>query len=73
MAALSRQGLSNGLSTQLRRLTADMLALCSDPGDVPQALDLLNASYATPAAAAARDRLKADPAIAPLVRERYWG
>ena len=50
-----------------------MVAICSDPGDVPHALDLLNASYATPAAAAARARLKADPAIAPLVRERYWG
>jgi ubiquinone biosynthesis protein Coq4 len=73
MAALSRQDLSNGLSTQLRRLSADMLALCSDPGDVPLALDLLNASYATPAAAAARARLQADPAIEPLVRERYWG
>jgi hypothetical protein len=73
MAALSGQDLSNGLSTQLRRLTADMLAVCSDPGDVPHALDLLNASYATPAAAAARARLKADPAIASLMRERYWG
>ena len=73
MAALSGQDLSNGLSTQLRRLSADMLALCSDPGDVPLALDLLNASYATPAAAAARARLQADPTIEPLVRERYWG
>jgi len=73
MAAISGQDLSNGLSTQLRRLSADMLAVCSDPGDVPRALDLLNASYATPAAAAARARLKADPAIAPLVQERYWG
>ena len=73
MAALSGQDLSNGLSTQLQRLAADMLALCSDPGDVPHALDLLNASYATPAAAAARARLQADPAIEPLVRERYWG
>jgi ubiquinone biosynthesis protein Coq4 len=73
MAALSGQDLSNGLSTQLRRLAADMLAVCSDPGDVPHALDLLNASYATPAAAAARARLKGDPAIASLMRERYWG
>ena len=56
---------------QHRRLAADMLALCSDPGDVPHALDLLNASYATPAAA--RARLQADPAIAPFVRERYRG
>jgi ubiquinone biosynthesis protein Coq4 len=58
---------------QVRRLAIDMVALCGDPADVPHALDLLNASYATPAAAAARARLKADAAIAPLVRERYWG
>jgi len=64
---------SHGLTGQHRRLAADMLALCSDPGDVPHALDLLNASYATPAAAAARARLGADPAIAPLIAERYWG
>ena len=61
------------LTTQIRRLAADMVLLCSDPGDVPHALDLLDASYASPAAAAARARLKADPAIAPLVHERYWG
>jgi ubiquinone biosynthesis protein COQ4 len=61
------------LTTQIRRLAADMVQLCADPSDVPHALDLLDASYASPAAAAARARLKADPAIAPLVRERYWG
>jgi ubiquinone biosynthesis protein Coq4 len=58
---------------QVQRLAADMVALCADPADVHRALDLLNASYATPAAAAARARLMADPAIAPLVRQRYWG
>ena len=36
-------------------------------------IDLLNRSYKTPAAAAARQRLHADPAIAALVQERYWG
>ncbi len=58
---------------QLQRLAADMVVLCADPGDVPCALDLLAASYATPAAEAARARLLADPAIAPLIAERYWG
>ncbi|MCX5966399.1 MAG: Coq4 family protein [Cyanobacteria bacterium] len=58
---------------QLERLAADMVVLCADPGDLPHALDLLAASYATPAAEAARARLKADPAIATLIRERYWG
>ncbi len=58
---------------QLQRLAADMVVLCADPGDVPCALDLLTASYATPAAEAARARLRADPAIAPLIAERYWG
>ena len=32
----------HGLTGQHRRLAADMLALCSDPGDVPHALNLLN-------------------------------
>ena len=58
---------------QLQRLAADMVVLCADPGDLPCALDLLAASYATPAAEAARARLRADPAIAPLIAERYWG
>ena len=43
-----------GLSPQLERLAVDMAMLCSDPGDVPHALDLLNASYTTPAAAASQ-------------------
>ena len=58
---------------QLQRLAADMVVLCADPGDLPSALDLLAASYATPAAEAARARLLVDPAIAPLIAERYWG
>jgi hypothetical protein len=52
--------------------SADLLALCSDPGDVPLALDLLNASYTTSAAAAAQARLKADLAISALIRDRSW-
>ncbi|NDD70197.1 MAG: hypothetical protein EBZ29_12810, partial [Synechococcaceae bacterium WB9_4xC_028] len=35
--------------------------------------DLLTRSYTTPAADAARAALRNDPAIAPLIRERYWG
>ena len=59
--------------TLLKRLAVDLAALCSDPVDLDHAFDLLNATYATEVAQAARDRLKADPAIGPLVRERYWG
>ena len=60
-------------TNQLERLAADMVVLCADPSNLHSALDLLNASYGTPAAAAARSRLQADPAIAPLIAERYWG
>jgi ubiquinone biosynthesis protein Coq4 len=73
MPPLTRGPTTPTSTAQVQRLAADMVALCSDPGDVPHALDLLNASYATPAAAAARARLGADPAIAPLIAERYWG
>ena len=59
--------------TLLKRLAVDLAALCSDPVDLDHAFDLLNATYATEVAQAARDRLKSDPAIGPLVRERYWG
>jgi ubiquinone biosynthesis protein Coq4 len=51
----------------------DIKVLSANPLDVPHALDLLDTSYATPAAAAARTRLKADAAIGPLVQARYWG
>jgi len=73
MPPLTRVPTAPTTTAQVQRLAADMVALCGDPGDVPHALDLLNASYATPAAAAARARLGADPAIAPLIVERYWG
>jgi len=59
-------------TAQLRRLAADVLALSSNPLDGGHALDLLNTSYATPFAAAARARLKAHPSIRPLIQERYW-
>ena len=59
--------------TLLKRLAVDLAALCSNPEDLDHAFDLLNATYATEAAQAARDRLKNDPAISPLVSERYWG
>jgi hypothetical protein len=50
MPSLSRVPTAPTPAAQVQRLAADMVALCSDPGDVPHALDLLNASYATPAA-----------------------
>jgi ubiquinone biosynthesis protein COQ4 len=57
----------------LKRLAVDLAALCSDPEDLGHTFDLLNASYSTAVAQAARNRLKADPAIQPLIAERYWG
>ena len=59
--------------TLLKRLAVDLAALCSNPEDLDHAFDLLNATYATEVAQAARDRLKNDPAISPLVSEHYWG
>ncbi|MCP9850851.1 Coq4 family protein [Cyanobium sp. Morenito 9A2] len=40
---------------------------------MPGAIELLNLSYDFPYAEAGRARLKAEPAVAALVRERYWG
>ncbi|MEY4297643.1 MAG: hypothetical protein RLZZ423_822 [Cyanobacteriota bacterium] len=57
----------------LKRLAMDLAVLCSNPEDLDHAFDLLTASYQTDAASAARNRLKADPAIQPLIAERYWG
>lgn len=57
----------------LKRLAVDLASVCSNPEDLDHAFDLLNASYATKVAQSARDRLKADPAIAPLIAEKYWG
>lgn len=57
----------------LKRLAVDLAELCSDPENIDYAFDLLNATYGTEVAQAARDRLKTDPAIRLLVQERYWG
>ena len=57
----------------LKRLAVDLAALCSNPDDLDHAFDLLNATYSTDVAQAARDRLKADPSIQALVRDQYWG
>ena len=59
--------------TLLKRLAVDLAELCSDPENLDYAFDLLNATYGTEVAQAARDRLKTDPAIRPLVQKRYWG
>ncbi len=61
------------LQNQLLHISVDMQHLCDNPTDIKSALDLLNRSYKTPAAAAARQRLHSDPGIASLVQERYWG
>ena len=50
----------------LKRLAVDLAALCSDPVDLDHAFDLLNATYATDVAQAARDRLR------PIRRFRHW-
>ena len=44
-----------------------------NPDDLGHGFDLLNCSYATPIADAARAALRDCAAIAPLIRERYWG
>jgi ubiquinone biosynthesis protein Coq4 len=49
------------------------LRLSEQPDHVPSALGLLNHSYASPLAAEARQLVRADPQIAALVQERYWG
>lgn len=61
------------LQNHLLHISVDMQHLCDNPTDIKSALDLLNRSYQTPAAAAARQRLHSDPGIAALVQERYWG
>ncbi len=61
------------LRRQLLHLATDLAALVEDPADLHHGFDLLTRSYATPAADAARASLRRDPAIAPLIAERYWG
>ena len=57
----------------LKRLAVDLAKLCSNPDELDHAFDLLNASYGTDVAQAARNRLKEDPSIQPLIAEQYWG
>ncbi len=61
------------LRRQLLHFATDLSALVENPSDLPHGFDLLTLSYATPTADAARAALRADPAIAPLMEERYWG
>jgi ubiquinone biosynthesis protein Coq4 len=61
------------LRHQLLHFAADLSALVENPSDLHHGFDLLTRSYATPAADAARACLRADPAIRPLLEERYWG
>jgi ubiquinone biosynthesis protein Coq4 len=61
------------LRRQLLHLATDLAALIEDPEDLGHGFDLLTRSYATPAADAARAALRAEPAIRPLLEERYWG
>ena len=58
---------------QLLHLATDLAVLAGNPDDLEHGFDLLTRSYTTPAAEAARAALRADPAIAPLIAERYWG
>ena len=61
------------LRRQLLHLATDLSALVENPDDLKHGFDLLNRSYSTPVADAARSALRANPAIAPLIQERYWG
>ena len=63
----------SSLRRQLLHLATDLAALAANPDDLGHGFDLLTRSYTTPAADAARAALRNDPAIAPLIRERYWG
>jgi len=63
----------SSLRRQLLHFAADLSALVEDPSDLHHGFDLLTRSYTTPAADAARASLRADPAIQPLLAERYWG
>jgi ubiquinone biosynthesis protein Coq4 len=63
----------SSLRRQLLHLATDLSALAANPDDLGHGFDLFSRSYVTPAADAARTALRQDPAIAPLIRERYWG
>ncbi len=61
------------MAPHLQAMLPDLLRLSEQPDHVPSALGLLNHSYASPLAAEARQLVRADPQIAALVQERYWG
>jgi ubiquinone biosynthesis protein Coq4 len=61
------------LRRQLLHLATDLAALVDNPSDLPHGFDLLTRSYRSATADAARAALRADPAIAPLLAQRYWG
>ena len=61
------------LRRQLLHLATDLSALVQNPDDLGHGFDLLTRSYSTPVANAARTSLRSCGAIAPLLRERYWG
>jgi ubiquinone biosynthesis protein COQ4 len=63
----------SSLRSQLLHLATDLSAMAVNPADLGHGFDLLNRSYTTPAADAARASLRSDQAIAPLIGERYWG
>ena len=61
------------LRRQLLHLATDLSALAANPDDLGHGFDLLTRSYTTPVADAARAALRRDPAVGPLIHERYWG
>ena len=63
----------SSLRRQLLHLATDLSALVENPDDLEHGFDLFTRSYTTPVADAARAAIRLDPAIAPLMRERYWG
>ncbi|MEB3265691.1 MAG: Coq4 family protein [Cyanobacteriota bacterium] len=70
-SGLTEEG--QAMAAQLQALLPELVRLSEQPDRVASALALLNGSYGTPWAAAARRRLRLEPAIAALVAERYWG
>ena len=61
------------MGPHLQAMLPDLLRLSEQPDHVPSALALLNHSYASPLAFEARQLVRADPQVAALVAERYWG
>jgi len=61
------------LRRQLLHFATDLAALVENQEDLLHGFDVLTRSYTTAADDSARAALRSDPAIAPLVAERYWG